>query len=96
MKSAVLKVCSILGVLLACVCVFFGLRAPDGYATWMQRRAQIRELEKNNGKLAKENQLKRERIQKLLEDRGEVDKEIRERMKKLKPGETQFIIQDNK
>jgi cell division protein FtsB len=96
MKSAVLRVCSILGVLLVCVCVFWGLRAPKGYAAWMERRVETRELEKHNAELAKENQLKRARIQKLLEDRGEIDRTIRERMKKLKPGETQFIIQDNK
>jgi cell division protein FtsB len=96
MKSSVVRICSILGLLLACCCAFFALRAPQGYAALREKRGQVRDLEKQNADLAKDNQLKRERIKKLLQDREEQELAIREHMKMLKQGETQFIIQDSK
>jgi cell division protein FtsB len=96
MKSAVLRVSSVAAFLLGCFYVFFALRAPQGYAALREKRVQIRQLERQNADLAKENQLKREKIRKLLDDRQEQDRVIREHTRKLKPGETQFIIQDSK
>jgi cell division protein FtsB len=83
-------------VALLCLYACFQLRTPQGYAALREKGAQIKALETQNADLAKENEFKRERINKLMHDRAAIDEEIRRRTKKLKSGETQFIIQDSK
>src|SRR5436305_1022296 len=71
---------------------YFTLKGPQGIPALMEKRRQVRLLEEENANLARENDLKRERIRKLNESAGQQEIEIREKLKKLRPGETEFIL----
>ena len=60
-----------------------------------EKHRQVRELEEENANLARENQLKRERIQKLEGSPDAQELEIRRHMKMLRPGETEFILPEH-
>jgi cell division protein FtsB len=62
----------------------------------MEKRKQIREFQEKNATLSAENQRKRERIQRLKTSRAEQELEIRQKLKMLRPGETQFILPETK
>ncbi|SRR6266508_4098031 len=72
----------------------FIMHGPQGIPGLRQRREEIRALEKQNQDLAREVEHKRERIQRLREDRSEQEMEIRQRLKLVRPGEKVFILQD--
>ena len=60
-------------------------------AAWTQKRQEIRELEERNAALARENQLKREYIERLRQSQPEQELEIRRRLKLVKPNEKVFM-----
>jgi len=68
------------------------LRGPQGIPALTEKRREIRELQEQNANLARENQLKRERIRKLQGSLNEQELEIRKHLKMLRPGETEFIL----
>jgi cell division protein FtsB len=72
------------------------LRGPNGVPALTEKRRQITIMQEQNANLAAENQRKLERIQKLEHDRSAQELEIRKRLKLLHPGETQFILPDQK
>jgi TolA-binding protein len=59
-----------------------------------EKRREIRELEEQNSEQARDNQLRRERIQRLEKSRSEQEMEIRKQLKLQRPGETTFILPD--
>jgi cell division protein FtsB len=67
-------------------------RAPRGIRTWVEQRQRIQEMEKRNAQLARENELKRERLERLRANPAEQDLEIRQRLKLVQPGEKIFIV----
>lgn len=71
------------------------LRGPQGLPALLEKRREIRELQEQNADLARENQLKRERILKLKGSSSEQELEIRKHLKMLRPGETEFILPDS-
>jgi cell division protein FtsB len=79
---------------LAGLLVFVTLRGPHGLPALHEKEQRARELQEQNAKLARENQLKRDHIRKLRENQSEQELEIRRRLKLLKEKETTFIIQD--
>ena len=81
-------------LVLAGFLVFFTFRGAQGLSALREKEQRIRELQEQNANLAKENQLKRDRIRKLRENQSEQELEIRRRLKLLKEKETTFIIQD--
>lgn len=83
-----------LAILLAITYAVFTLRGPQGVPGLLLKRADIRELEKRNADLAREVELKRERINRLRESRAEQDLEIRKHLKLVGPGEKVFILRD--
>jgi cell division protein FtsB len=72
--------------------VFLILRGPHGIPAVLEKRRQIRALQEQNADLARENKLKRGRIQQLANNPAEQELEIRKRLKLARPGETVFII----
>src|SRR4051794_35682858 len=88
------------GLLVICAAAFAyalaSLRGPNGVPALMEKRRQISTLQEQNATLAADNQRKRERIEKLDKDRAVQELEIRKRLKLLHPGETQFILPDQK
>ena len=93
MKSPILKVCYAAVILAAIGYAFFTLRGPNGIPALLEKRAQIRELEKRNQTLAREIELKREKIRRLRESQSEQEMEIRQRLKLVRPGEKVFILE---
>ena len=71
---------------------FYTLRGPHGISALLEQRKLIGQLEDENATLARENEYRRERVRKLNESPSQVEVEIRDKLKKLKPGETEFIL----
>jgi cell division protein FtsB len=76
---------------LAIVYAFVTMRGPRGISAWMEKRQEIREMEERNATLARENQLKREYIERLSQSEADQEIEIRRRLKLVKPNEKVFM-----
>lgn len=74
------------------LCTWAAVTAPRGWRDLREKRRLIHELEQQNARMAAENQLRRERIQRLQESASEQELEIRKQLKLLRPGETRFIL----
>ena len=69
------------------------LRGPNGLTALAARREAIRQLQERNASLEADNKRKRERIELLKHDRETQDYEIREKLKLMRPGEEQVILE---
>jgi cell division protein FtsB len=94
MKELVRKSGFVLGALVICAYGIAALRGPNGLTALSEKRHQIQVLQEQNASLKADNDRKRERIELLKNDRATQDLEIRQRLKLVKPGETQFIVPD--
>jgi cell division protein FtsB len=92
MNSAYRRIAYLAAVALLGVYGLYTLRGPHGISALLEQRRQIRQLEDENATLARENDYKRDRIRKLNENTSQVEVEIRDKLKKLLPGETEFIL----
>jgi cell division protein FtsB len=70
------------------------LRGPQGIPALREKWDEIRQLEEENANLQRQNDYRRERIQKLEASPSEQELEIRKKLKLLRPGETTFILPD--
>jgi len=91
MKSSVIRFACAVALVMAVVYAFVAMRGPHGMAAWTQKRQEIRELEERNAALARENQVKREYIERLRQSQPEQELEIRRRLKLVKPNEKVFM-----
>ncbi len=91
MKLPLIKFGYGLALAIAVVYAFFTMRGPHGIPNWMQKRQESRELEERNATLTRENQLKREYIERLRQSQPEQELEIRRRLKLVKPNEKVFM-----
>jgi cell division protein FtsB len=91
MKSSVIRLAYGMALVMAVVYAFFTMRGPHGISAYMQKRQEIREMEERNAVLSRENQLKREYIERLRESQPEQEMEIRRRLKLVKPNEKVFM-----
>ena len=71
---------------------FFTLRGPKGIPGLLERQHQIQEAEKRNASLAREIEQKQEHIKRLADNPAEQEKEIRQRLKLVHPGEKVYIV----
>jgi cell division protein FtsB len=79
------------------VVVVYGLvavRGPQGIQALLEKHREIRLLEEQNAAMARENERRKERIQRLQTSTSEQEMEIRKQLKLLRPGETSFILPD--
>jgi cell division protein FtsB len=72
----------------------YTLRGSQGIPALMQKKAEIKDLEKGNEKLAKEIEEQRAKIKRLQENPDAQDLEIRRQLKLVHPGEKVFNSQD--
>jgi cell division protein FtsB len=86
-KSGLLVLLAVIGLFAAIV-----LRGPNGISALTEKRKEIQSLQEVNASLAAENERKRVRIEKLKNNRAEQELEIRDKLKLLRPGETQLIV----
>jgi cell division protein FtsB len=91
MKSSVIRFLYAVALVMAVVYAFFAMRGPHGVAAYTQKRQAIREMEESNAALARENQVKREYIERLRQSQAEQELEIRQRLKLVKPNEKVFM-----
>jgi cell division protein FtsB len=94
MKPSLAKIGSAVAILLVVGYAFFALRGAQGVPALLEKRRQIQQLEQRNAMLAREIELKRQRIRRLRENQDEQELEIRQRLKLVRPGEKVFILQD--
>jgi len=84
-----------LAVLLAVLCyAFFTLRGPHGIPALLEREHQIQEMQDSNAKIDREIEHMRDHIKRLTDNPDEQEREIRERLKLVKPGEKVYITGD--
>jgi cell division protein FtsB len=81
-------------VLSGVVYAFIVLRGPNGLPGLHSKQEQIRQYEQSNQKLQREIEEKQQRIKRLQDNEGELDYEIRQRLKLAKPGEKVFILDE--
>jgi cell division protein FtsB len=91
MKSSVIRFAYALALVMAVGYAFYTMRGPQGVAAWTKKRQEIRDLEERNAGLSRENQLKREYIERLRQNQAEQELEIRRRLKLVKPNEKVFM-----
>jgi cell division protein FtsB len=91
MKSPVIRLAYAMALVMAVAYAFYAIRGPRGVSAWTQKRQEIRELEERNAALSRENQLKREYIERLRQSKAEQELEIRRRLKLVKPNEKVFM-----
>ena len=72
----------------------YTLRGSQGIPALMQKKAEIKDLEKGNAALAKEIEEKRTRIKRLQDNPDAQELEIRRQLKLVHPGEKIFNSQD--
>lgn len=70
------------------------LRGPQGIQALVEKRKEIRDLQQSNATLKTQNMRMRDRIERLKYSTAEQEIEIRKRLKRTHPNETQFILPD--
>ncbi len=88
-RFGILVALALVGVYAAVV-----LRGPQGVQALMDKRKQIGELQQQNATLKTQNARMRDRIARLKYSPADQEIEIRKRLKRLRPGETEFILPD--
>lgn len=96
MKQVLQKSGGIAVAVVLCLYGVMALRGPNGIAALAAKRKQVQVLQEQNATLAAENAEKRKRIELLKNDPATQELEIRDRLKLVKPGETQFLIPGGK
>ena len=92
MKAALTKTAYVIVFLVAVGYAF--LAFPQGMHAWQEKQRQIQEMEKRNADLAKEVERQKDYIQRLNNNPGTQELEIRKRLKLLHPQEKQYIVGD--
>lgn len=95
MKISAVRTAYALIVLLGVIYAFIALRGPNGIPGLIAKRREVQEYEQINARLHREIEQKQERIERLKDNPGEQEYEIRQRLKLAKPGEKIFILDDS-
>jgi cell division protein FtsB len=74
---------------------YVALTGPQGIPALRAKWTEIRQLEEENANLKRDNEYKKERIERLKNDPAEQELEIRKRLKLQRPGETTFILPEH-
>jgi cell division protein FtsB len=91
MKLRFTRLAFLLAFLAVASYAFVTLRGPRGIPGLMEKRRQIREMEKSNAEAAREIERLREHIKRLNDDPAAQELEIRERLKLVHPDEKVYI-----
>ena len=94
MKASLAKFAYVAAFLLVVSYAFVTLRGPRGVSALIEKRHQIQEMEDRNLRLNREIERKREHIRRLVDNPGEQELEIRERLKLVNPKDKVFITGD--
>jgi cell division protein FtsB len=85
-------------VALAVVLVYgwIAIHGPQGLQVLLEKHREIRQLQEENAGKTHDNEVLRDRIQRLADSPSEQEMEIRKQLKLLRPGETTFLLPDSK
>jgi cell division protein FtsB len=92
MKASLTRFVYIVVFLVAVGYAFFAF--PQGMHAWQDKQRQIQDMEKRNDGLAKQVERQKEYIDRLKNNPGAQELEIRKRLKLLHPEEKQYITGD--
>jgi cell division protein FtsB len=95
MKTPAIRIAYAAAFVMAVVYAFVTMRGPYGVSAWVNHQQEIRQMEADNAELARENQLRKEYIERLKENQPEQELEIRRRLKLVKPNEKIFMKRSN-
>jgi uncharacterized protein YmfQ (DUF2313 family) len=87
-----LWVLAFMAVLLAGALLFFLLDVPAAYARCWEQWRQIQQMKQSNAEMARQIQEQWERLCRLQEDPSEQELYLRQRQKRVRPGEKIFIL----
>ena len=68
------------------------LRGTQGVSALMEKRHQIRLLEEKNADLARDIEVKKDRIERLKKDPATQEVEVGKRLGRVHPGDTEFKV----
>jgi cell division protein FtsB len=94
MKVPLARFAYLIAFLVVAMYAFVTLRGPHGIHALMEKQRMIQEMEKQNSDAAKEIERMRDHLQRLSNDPGEQELEIRERLKLVHPGEKVYVTGD--
>jgi cell division protein FtsB len=94
MNLSITRFASLAALLLLIAYAFVALQGPQGIPGVMDKRRQIGEYEKKNADMARKIEAQRARIGRISDSPAGQEKEIRQRLNLVKPGEKVFILQD--
>ena len=92
MKASLTRFVYIVVFLVAVGYAFFAF--PQGMHAWQDKQRQIQDMDKRNDGLAKQVERQKEYIDRLKNNPGAQELEIRKRLKLLHPEEKQYITGD--
>ena len=94
MKNPLGRIVFLIVFVLVAAYGYYTLRGPQGLPALREKWTEIRKMEEDNAALQRENDYRRQRIEKLQTNPAEQELEIRKKLKLLRPGETSFILPD--
>jgi cell division protein FtsB len=77
------------------VYVFLQMTGANGVAALIEKREQVNALQEQNAELERNNRMRKERIERLLDSREEQELEIRRRFKLQKKDSVDFYLPPN-
>lgn len=86
----------VVSAVVAIVFVWAAIAGPRGVRMLLDKQEEIRTLQEQNAQATADNQRLRERIQRLNENKAEQEMEIRKNLKLVRPGETIFMLPEDK
>jgi cell division protein FtsB len=92
MKAPLTRFAYVMVFLVAVSYAFFAF--PKGVHGWQEKQRQVQEMERRNANLAKAVERQKEHINRLNNNSGEQELEIRKRLKMLHPDENLYIMGD--
>ncbi len=86
-------VCAGAGVAAFWAWAAYSLASPSGLPMVWEKYRRVSALQEEKADLVRDNELLRQRNRRLADDPEELEKAIRERMNKVRPGDTEFLLE---
>jgi cell division protein FtsB len=74
---------------------WIAIHGPQGLQALLEKHREMRQLQEENAEKQRQNEILRDRIDRLADSPSEQEMEIRKQLKLLRPGETTFLLPDS-
>ena len=95
MSTAVRRIAYSTALVIMALYGYVALTGSQGIPALRTKWNEIRQLELENANLKRDNEYRKDRIERLKNDPAEQELEIRKRLKVQRPGETTFVLPEN-